>query len=69
MKMSNLLKEYSSKLRIKEHDELHDCSQKTPDWEKEVIMQLACMWNSLIFVDVCGLLEHKHTSMVLISYH
>ncbi|CAE7502426.1 BTU1, partial [Symbiodinium pilosum] len=38
MKMSNLLKEYSSKLRIKEHDELHDCSQKTPDWEKEVIM-------------------------------
>jgi len=38
MKLSNLLKEYSSKLRIKEHDELDACSQKTPDWEKEVIM-------------------------------
>lgn len=38
MKLSNLLKEWSSKLRIKEFDPLGACVQSVPEWDKESIM-------------------------------
>eukprot|EP00435_Cladocopium_sp_Y103_P013208 s1433_g3.t1 len=38
MKLSNLLKEWSSKLRIKEFDPLGACIQSVPEWDKESIM-------------------------------
>jgi len=38
MKLSNLLLAWSSKLRIKEHDQLDACVKSVPEWESEAIM-------------------------------
>lgn len=40
MKLSNLLLAWSSKLRIKEHDQLDACVKSVPEWESEAIMPL-----------------------------
>ncbi|CAK9110743.1 Ultraviolet-B receptor UVR8 (Protein UV-B RESISTANCE 8) (RCC1 domain-containing protein UVR8) [Durusdinium trenchii] len=37
MKLSNLLLEWSNKLRIKEHDQLDACVKSIPEWNKETI--------------------------------
>ena len=42
MKLSNLLLEWSNKLRIKEHDQLDACVKSIPEWNKETITPLGC---------------------------
>ena len=40
MKLSNLLHDWSTKLRIKEHDQLDACVKSIPEWDKDTIMLL-----------------------------
>ena len=42
MKLSNLLHDWSTKLRIKEHDQLDACVKSIPEWDKDTIMLLGC---------------------------
>lgn len=40
MKLSNLLHDWSTKLRIKEHDQLDACVKSILEWDKDTIMLL-----------------------------